>query len=189
MNANLDIDARPARSLPAEGEDGLYSQTWYPVCLAEEIDTGIFGRDFLGGRIIAFRDSSGEACVSSAFCAHLGVDLQCGELIDGLVRCPYHHFYYDGSGKAVKVGNGEPPPAAARLFRYPTVEKYGLIFAFNGIEPSFDVPAFSLPDDEIAVHAFKTPMHFSVDPLGDHFTDSGSESHPVSAWPGVRAAI
>ena len=165
MNANPEIASRTARALPAEGDDGIYSQTWYPVCLSDEIDNGqIFGRAFLGGRIIAFRDEKGDASVTSAFCAHLGVDLQCGQLVDGLVRCPYHHFHYDGSGQAVKIGNGEKPPADARLFRYPTVEKYGLVFAFNGTEPHFDVPSFSLPDDEIAFHAFKTPMHFKVDP-------------------------
>jgi nitrite reductase/ring-hydroxylating ferredoxin subunit len=160
-----EVEKRPARALPAEGENGLYSQTWYPICLAEELgETDIVGREFLGGRVIAFRDANGAANVTSAFCAHLGVDLQCATLVDGLVRCPYHHFHYDGSGKAVKIGNGEPPPAAAKLYRYPTVEKYGVVFAFNGAEPTFDVPSFSLPDDEIAVHAFKTPMSFAVDP-------------------------
>jgi len=165
MSANPDIDTRPARRLPAEGEDGLYSQSWFPICLSAELTDGnIVGREFLGGRVIAFRDEHGEACVTSAFCAHLGVNLQCGTLVDGLVRCPYHHFHYDGSGQAVRIGNGETPPAAARLFRYPTTERYGLVFAFNGIEPHFAVPEFSLPDDEIAFHAFKTPMHFEVDP-------------------------
>jgi nitrite reductase/ring-hydroxylating ferredoxin subunit len=159
------VQKRPARSLPAEGADGLYSQTWYPICLSAELGAAnIVGRDFLGGRVIAFRDADGKASVTSAFCAHLGVDLQCGTMVDGLVRCPYHHFHYDGSGQAVRIGNGEKPPPAARLFRYPTAEKYGVVFAFNGTEPHFQVPSFTLPDDQIAVHAFKTPMHFQVDP-------------------------
>ena len=165
MGISREVHARPARRLPAEGDMGLYSQTWYPVCLSAELgEDDIVGRAFLGGRVIAFRDSGGLACVTSAFCAHLGVDLQCATRIDGLVRCPYHHFYYDGSGKAVKIGNGEKPPPAARLFRYPTVERYGVVFAFNGDEPLFELPGFSLPDEEIAFHAFKTPMHFNVDP-------------------------
>jgi phenylpropionate dioxygenase-like ring-hydroxylating dioxygenase large terminal subunit len=165
MNAVTGTHKRPARSLPAEGDGGLYSQTWYPVCLSTELtDEAIIGREFLGGRIIAFRDANGEASVTSAFCAHLGVDLQCAVKVDGLVRCPYHHFHYDGRGRAVKIGNGEKPPAAARLYRYPTVEQYGVVFAFNGDEPLFEVPRFSLPDNEIAFHAFKTPMHFAVDP-------------------------
>ena len=165
MSAKSEIDTRPARTLPGEGEDGLYSQSWFPVCLTDELtDDAIVGREFLGGRVIAFRNEHGEACVTSAFCAHLGVDLQCGTLVDGLVRCPYHHFHYDGTGRAVKIGNGESPPPAARLFRYPTSERYGVVFAFNGAEPHFDVPEFSLPDAEIAYHAFKTPMHFAVDP-------------------------
>lgn len=165
MNSNESVDKRAARTLPAEGEDGLYSQSWYPICLSTELgETDIVGREFLGGRVIAFRDANGDASVTSAFCAHLGVDLQCASLIEGLVRCPYHHFYYDGSGHAVRIGNGEDPPAGARLYRYPTQEKYGVVFAFNGPEPLFELPGFAVPDDEIAVHAFKTPMSFAVDP-------------------------
>ena len=165
MNANKNSEIRPARALPAEGKDGLYSQTWYPICLSDELeDNQIVGRAFLGGRVIAYRDANGDTSVTSAFCAHLGVDLQCATLVDGLVRCPYHHFHYDGSGKAVKIGNGEKPPRDARLYRYPTVEKYGVVFAFNGNEPLFELPGFAIPDAEIAVHAFKTPMSFAVDP-------------------------
>jgi nitrite reductase/ring-hydroxylating ferredoxin subunit len=165
MNTLNEAQKRPARTLPAEGEDGRYSQTWFPVCLSAELgETDIVGRALMGGRVIAFRDANGDVSVTSAYCAHLGVDLQCASLVEGLVRCPYHHFHYDGTGTAVKIGNGEKPPPAAKLFRYPTVEKYGVVFAFNGIEPLFDVPSFSLPDNEIAVHAFKAPMSFSVDP-------------------------
>ena len=52
--------SRSARTLPAEGEDGQYSQTWYPVCLSDELgDADIVGREFLGGRVIAFRDDNG----------------------------------------------------------------------------------------------------------------------------------
>jgi nitrite reductase/ring-hydroxylating ferredoxin subunit len=157
---------RVARALPAEGEDGLYSQTWFPVCLATDLAGGrIVGSEFLGGRVIAFRDSQGRAAVLSAFCAHLGVDLACAALVDGLVRCPYHHFCYDGTGRAVKIGNGEPPPPHARLFRFPTVERYGLVYAFNGEEPLFDAPRFSLPDAELHIHAFRVDTQFRVDPF------------------------
>ena len=37
MNANADADTRTARTLPAEGENGLYSQSWFPICLSEEL--------------------------------------------------------------------------------------------------------------------------------------------------------
>ena len=165
MAEKSEAQRRPARALPAEGKGGLYSETWYPICLSAELGPdAIVGRDFLGGRVITFRDANGVASVTSAFCAHLGVDLQCAKMVDGLVRCPYHHFHYDGTGKAVRIGNGESPPAGARLFRYPTAEKYGVVFAFNGTEPYFEVPGFSLPDYDIAFHAFRMPMHFKVDP-------------------------
>ena len=105
MNKHNAAEKRSARTLPAEGEDGLYSQTWFPVCLSADLgETDIVGRALMGGRVIAFRDSNGDANVTSAFCAHLGVDLQCATLVDGLVRCPYHHFHYDGTGRVVHNG-------------------------------------------------------------------------------------
>ena len=53
MNAHPNVDARAARTLPAEGEEGLYSQSWFPICLSEELTAdSIVGRAFLGGRVI-----------------------------------------------------------------------------------------------------------------------------------------
>jgi nitrite reductase/ring-hydroxylating ferredoxin subunit len=157
---------RHARGIPAEGDGGLYSQTWYPICLSAELTPGkILGRKFLGGRVIVFRGGDDEPAVLSAYCAHLGVDLACAAIVEGLVRCPYHHFHYDTSGKAVKIGNGEPPPAMARLFKFPTIERYGLVYAFNGEKALFDAPRFSLPDAELYVHAYSVETIFHVDPF------------------------
>lgn len=165
MVSNGGAIERPARKIPGEGDDNLYTQSWFPVCLSSELDEGqVVGRDFLGGRVIAYRGQNGDVAVLSAFCAHLGVDLACGHVVDNMVRCPYHHFYYDQSGKAAKIGNGETPPPGARLFKYPTIERYGLVLAFNGEEPLFDFPGFSVPDDEIYTHAFKIDSEFQVDP-------------------------
>ena len=42
-------------------------------------------------------------------------------------------------------GPGDPPPPAARLFRFPTAERYGLIWAFNGEQPLFEIPGSACP--------------------------------------------
>lgn len=153
------------RPIPAEGENGVFTQSWFPMCLSSEVGPGqVIGMDFLDGRVVVFRGASGRAQVLSAYCPHLGSDLAVGDVQNDTIRCAFHHWQYDQNGVCVKTGIGDPPPPAACLFKFPTVEKHGLIWAFNGEEPSFAVPDFPYPDDELTtkVEAFDTLL--PVDP-------------------------
>ena len=70
-----------------------FHQSWFPIALANELGTGaVIGRDFLGTRVILYRDPAGKALVQSAYCPHLGADLSVGQLVDGQIRCAYHHW-------------------------------------------------------------------------------------------------
>ena len=81
-----------ALGVPAEGEGGTFTQSWYPICLASAATPDfVRGFDFLDGRVIVFRDTAGQAHVMSAYCPHMGADLSIGELINGQVRCAFHH--------------------------------------------------------------------------------------------------
>ncbi|MEL7028859.1 MAG: Rieske (2Fe-2S) protein, partial [Pseudomonadota bacterium] len=122
--------------LPAEGEDGLFSQTWFPVCLSSQVETGqVRGEAFLDGRIIIFRGEDGVARVMSAYCPHLGADLSVGSVVGNHVRCAFHHWEYNGDGACTRTAIGDPAPERARLFKFPTQERYGIIWAFNGETP------------------------------------------------------
>lgn len=128
---------------PSEGTNGLFTQSWFAVCLSSDIAPGqVKGFDFLDGRVIVMRDAHGSAQTLSAYCRHLGADLSGGEIIDGAVRCPFHYWRYGADGRCVQTGSGDPIPPAAKLFRFPTVERYGFVLAFNGQEPLFEPPAF-----------------------------------------------
>jgi phenylpropionate dioxygenase-like ring-hydroxylating dioxygenase large terminal subunit len=131
-------------------EDGNYYQTWYPVHLARELKPGqIVGKEFLGTRVILYRDPRGRAVVQSAYCPHVGADLACGELIEGQVRCAYHHWRFGADGVCTNIPTGDKIPAGARLHNYPTAEKWGLVWAFHGERPSFDVPGIpEVEEDE-----------------------------------------
>ena len=122
----------------AEGEGG-FSRTWYPVALSQEIgEQGPFGTDFLGGRIVVTRDRDGRASVLSAYCPHMGASLAEGDaMADGTLRCPFHHWRFDATGRCVATAIGVKPPSSARLFAFPTEERYGVIWAFNGEIPDF----------------------------------------------------
>ena len=103
----------------------------------------IVGRDFLEGRAIVYRGESGKPVVMSAWCRHLGADLSMGKVIGDDVRCAFHHWQYGPDGVCTKIPASDKIPKAAKLFRFPTAEKWGLIWAFNGARAAFRGPRFS----------------------------------------------
>ena len=154
-----------ARRLPAEGENGLFSQSWFPVALASELlDDRPLGLDFLDGRIVVYRDQSGVVVALSGYCPHVGADLSAGRIVDGRIRCAFHHWEYDESGTCVKTGIGDKPPPGACLFKFPTRERYGLIWVFNGVEPLFELPDFPYPDDQLEMLNYKAERPLHSDP-------------------------
>ena len=121
-------------------ESGFH-RSWYPLCLARDLGIGsVIGRAFLGSRVVAWRDAAGKPVVQSAWCPHLGADLSLGQVVDGRLRCAYHHWSFDGAGACAHIPTGDKIPDAARIFTYPAEEKWGLVWAFNGEHPDFAVP-------------------------------------------------
>ena len=171
MRSSKAMEAPPKRRrvlskpLPAEGDGGLFSQSWFPICMSREVPRqGVLGTTFLDGRVVVFRGEDGIAQVVSAFCPHLGADLGQGSVVGNNLRCPFHQWQFDGEGACVQTGCGDPVPRAAGLFKFPTAERYGLVWAFNGDEPLFDLPSFPYPDDELEFHIEEHEDILPVDP-------------------------
>ena len=140
-----------------------FHQSWYAIARSDEVRAGeVIGRDFLDGRAIAYRAENGEAVVMNAYCRHLGADLSMGKVVGNDIQCAFHHWQYGPDGGCTKIPASEKIPKAARMFKYPTVEKWGLIWAFNGATPLFDVPEFvdyAEPDLDIrTAEAFDLPV-------------------------------
>lgn len=159
---------RPRRKMhiPNEGDNNLYTQTWYPICFSSDVASGnVIGKQFLGGKVIVFRDENGVAVVMSGFCLHLGADLSNATVVDGQVRCPFHHWSYDNEGVCRSTGSGDPVPSRTRLFRFPTCEMYGLVWAFNGDEPLFQLKQLvPYEDDELLFSVQLDPRDWRIDP-------------------------
>lgn len=118
-----------------------YHQSWFPVALASEVPAdGPVGRDFLGTRVVVYRDAAGRPVVQGAYCPHLGADLAVGQVVDGQIRCAYHHWRFDCAGTCVDIPAGDRIPKGARIPTYPSAEAWGLVWAFNGAAPTFPVP-------------------------------------------------
>ena len=148
-----------------QGEDG-FDQCWYPVAMSSEVTGGqVKGCEFLDGKVVAYRTRAGDACVMSAYCRHLGADLSVGAVIDDELRCPFHFWRYDSSGACTKVPAGDTPPRTAQLLRYPTSESMGLVWAFNGEQPTYPVPSFETPEEELVFRTFEAANVLPVDPI------------------------
>ena len=142
-------------------DDEGYPQCWYALILSEELGPNqIVGKDLCDGRVIIYRDSAGKAHVMSRYCKHLGADLSLGEVVGDDVRCAFHHWQYGPDGACSKIATGDKIPERARLISFPTEEKWGLIWAFWGAEPLYDLPSFhsSVDLDQFIWKAYEIPL-------------------------------
>ena len=152
-------------AIPAEGEDRLFSESWLPICPSYEVGAGqVVGKNFLDGRIVVYRGADGKAHVLSAYCPHLGADLAVGEVTGNSLRCAFHHWEFDGSGNCERTGIGDPVPKSACLYSFPSVEKFGLVWAFNGEDPWWQIPEFPIAEDELAIDVRYDVPTMPVDP-------------------------
>ena len=142
------------KPIPREGDRGLFTQSWFPICLATAVAPGaVKGFDFLDGRVVVFRGANGLPRVLSAYCPHLGADLAVGSVVGDELRCAFHHWRFDAEGRCVATAIGDPAPPGACLFAFPTCEKYGIVWAFNGETSSWELPDFPYPESELVVRA------------------------------------
>ena len=140
-------------------------QNWYAVALSEEIGDGrVAGADLFDGRVVVYRTASGAPVVLAARCPHMGADLALGDVIGDDIRCTFHHFCFAPDGHCTSIPSDDKIPARARVTGFPTAERWGLVWAFNGPEPLYEVPGIRDYDDaSLAVRARRTDL-FPVEP-------------------------
>jgi nitrite reductase/ring-hydroxylating ferredoxin subunit len=97
-----------------------------------------------GEEQVLFRSASGTLGALGRRCPHLGAELSRGEACGELLRCPFHGWLWDGSGRCRGTPDG-PAPDAAGVTSWPTAQAGGLTFAFAGSEPLFPLPWFEGP--------------------------------------------
>lgn len=136
----------------------MYINFWYVAGTRDEITDKPLKRRMLGQDFVLFRDTKGNAHCLSNTCVHRGGSLAGGKVQGDCIQCPYHGWEFSGAGECQKIpsiGKNAKIPKRARVDSYPTVEKYGLVFAFLGDLPEaqrppiMDIPEFrgTTPDD------------------------------------------
>jgi phenylpropionate dioxygenase-like ring-hydroxylating dioxygenase large terminal subunit len=127
---------------------------WYAICLSTEATTKPSRVTALGMELVIFRTANGEAVVMSDLCVHRGGALSDGWTKGECIVCPYHGWEFSSEGECVRIPANIPNrtiPKKARVDKYPTVEKYGFVYAFLGDlpeeerPPMVDIPEFNDP--------------------------------------------
>ncbi|HTE83395.1 MAG TPA: Rieske 2Fe-2S domain-containing protein [Dehalococcoidia bacterium] len=128
----------------------LMRQYWLPALLASELpepDGRPVRLRLLCENLIGFRDSAGKAGILQNNCPHRGASLFFGRNEDHGLRCVYHGWKFDASGRCVDMPN-EPPESNFRdkvqAVAYPTEEHGGIVWTYMG--PRNEPPPF--PDIE-----------------------------------------
>jgi len=160
-----------------------FPQSWYLVAPSKSLRKGgVLSLEFLGQPLVLFRTSAGVVHAMDAHCAHMGAHLGKGKVINDCLRCPLHHWTYDGNGRCATgfagPGNrngdfggcqtgpspqpspgvpGEGVRGAQRT--WPVEERFGNIFLFNGVRPLFEFPSFEFaPENELRTRIGR-PVH------------------------------
>jgi phenylpropionate dioxygenase-like ring-hydroxylating dioxygenase large terminal subunit len=111
----------------------IHPDHWYPVAWSREVKAGkTHAVKFAGEPIVLIRPKEGAVFALENRCAHRQVPLDAGVVSGCAVRCGYHGWTYDASGKCIDVpylGKGKLPNGVKS---YPTREAAGLIFIFPG---------------------------------------------------------
>jgi phthalate 4,5-dioxygenase len=143
---------------PGTPMGSMMREYWMPALVSSELpapDCDPVRVLLLGERFIAFRDSSGSVGMLSAQCPHRGASLFFGRNEDGGLRCVYHGWKFDVSGRCLDMPN-EPAESnfkdKVRANSVPVVERGGLVWAYLGsqAEPP-PLPALEFFDQEPSV--------------------------------------
>ena len=117
----------------------LLRRYWQPLCPAAEVTASKPKKRIrvLGEDLLVFRSAEGTLVCIEEHCSHRNVSLYRGFIEEGGIRCCYHGWKFDCSGKCIeRPFETAEPPAAANMRTYPVETLGGLIFAYMGPDPA-----------------------------------------------------
>ena len=148
----------------------LMRRYWMPALLSDDVaepdgdpvPVRLLGEDFVG-----FRDSSGRLGMLADACAHRCASLSYGRNEQGGLRCLYHGWKYDVSGRVLETPN-EPEESQLRhkvqQRSLPVVEAGGVVWTYLGdpaSAPPFPAPAWAqAPESHRAVARMKLEANY-----------------------------
>jgi nitrite reductase/ring-hydroxylating ferredoxin subunit len=119
-----------------------FPASWYLFAPASEVAKKPLSKRMLGRQLVAFRTAGGKYAVMAANCSHMGADLGCGKVTGESLQCPFHNWKYGADGVCNHIPGSAAIPPFARQTTFPTMERHGYVFFFNGSKALFPLPFF-----------------------------------------------
>jgi len=142
---------------------------WIPCALSETLVADGAPRAILllGSSYVAFRATDGRIGFFDEACPHRGVSLALARNEDCALRCIFHAWKFDVSGRCVAVPSegtrSESFASTIKLRHYPTFEGGGLLWVFLGQgapPPRPPLPFLDLPPEALWVTRSVTPCNW-----------------------------
>ena len=121
----------------------LLRRYWHPIALSESLRDLPKRVTILGEELVLFRDRQGLAGLLYPRCMHRGTSLFYGRIEEEGIRCCYHGWLFDTQGRYLdqpcEPDRGRHRDQARQPW-YPVEERYGLVFAYLGLQGRSQVP-------------------------------------------------
>src|SRR5918992_1891190 len=157
----------------------LLRRYWHPVAAAPELteEKPIKAVKILGEELVVYRDKQGRYGLVGEHCSHRSASLAYGRVDEEGIRCPYHGWKYDRTGKCLE----QPAEPANSTFKdrikhvaYPVEYLGGLLYAYLGPAPAPLLPRWDvlvwqrgkrwIVKESVIDCNWLQPMENSVDP-------------------------
>lgn len=127
----------------------LLRRFWHPVALSKDVvSRQSVPLKVLGEELTLYRGESGAAHIVGGRCRHRQTLLHTGWVQGERIRCIYHGWQFDGSGRCTErpAEKEASVPPACKIPGYAVREYCGLIFAYLG---EGEAPPFELPQKDV----------------------------------------
>jgi len=132
---NKEMSETLTRVGPETRMGNLLRRYWVPALMSSEIaepDGPQVRVQLLGEKLLAFRNSDGQASLISEFCSHRGVSLFFGRNEENGIRCAYHGLKFNSAGQCVDVPSAPQACARMHIKGYPCIERGGIVWTYMG---------------------------------------------------------
>lgn len=159
MTLSAEENAELVEVAPSTPMGELLRRYWHPVAISSEIAPGSAKPvRLLDENLVLFRTAKGLSLLDER-CPHRGASLAYGMVEDNGLRCPYHGWLFDGTGRCREQPNENAEHGFRDRIRqqsYPVEEAGGLVFAYLGPAPTPPFPLFDLFADDGVERTIRT---------------------------------
>lgn len=171
----------PNDRIPTFQERGFphadYPSGWFQVGWSDGYARGqVVAETFFGQDLVFYRTdpkdpaAEGDLVALDAYCPHMGAHLGFGGEVEGnCLRCPYHGWSWDRSGRNAGIPYGDRRSVNAGTRSWPVCEVSGIVYlwhAADGSGPIWDPP--QMPEADAADYFVPYPWATHREPMRMH---------------------